>query len=106
MEKKKKTIPGSAIGLYICAGIMAILFIMSVVGIAIGGQDGTRPVFIMSALITAVMLITCVLVAQWLIQKAATKKKSFASYAFEGELAPKRKQQQNQQGNSKGYHKK
>ena len=91
MDKKKKTIPGSAIGLYICGGIMAVLFIMSIIGIAIGGQNEMRIFFITSAAITAVMVITCLLLAQWMTQREVSKHKRFASYAFEGELAPSKK---------------
>ena len=105
MGKKKKTIPGSAIGLFICGGIMVILFIMSIVGIAIGGQNEMRIFFITAAVITAVMVITCLLLAQWMIQREASKHKRFASYAFEGELAPKKKQPQNQVSNNKSTRK-
>ena len=80
MGKKKKTIPGSAIGLFICGGIMVILFIMSIAGIAIGGQNEMRIFFITAAVITAVMVITCLLLAQWMIQREASKHKRFASY--------------------------
>ncbi|MBR3272104.1 MAG: hypothetical protein IKI59_09290 [Clostridia bacterium] len=91
-EQTKTKLPLTAVGLYICAGIMAVLFVLSIVGIAIGGQDGTRPTFIMAALLTAVMLITSLLSAKWVIEKAAARKpKAFASYAFEGEFAPKKK---------------
>ena len=91
-DTKKKELPGAAIGLYICAGIMAVLFMMSIVGIAIGGQDGSRPSFIVIALITAVMVIACLLSAKWVTEKTAERrKKTFASYAFEGEFAPKKK---------------
>ncbi len=91
-ETRKRELPGAAIGLYICAGIMALLFMMSIVGIAIGGQDGSRPSFIVIALITAVMIIACLLSAKWVTEKTAErKKKTFASYAFEGEFAPQKK---------------
>ena len=89
--KKKVKIPGSAIGLYICSVIMAALLILSIVGAVIGGEDGTRPFFIMSALVTAIMVVACLLFAKWLTEKAATKKKAFASYAFEGEFAAQKK---------------
>ncbi|MBR3178597.1 MAG: hypothetical protein IKF49_03725 [Clostridia bacterium] len=105
MDKKKKTIPGSAIGLYICGGIMAVLFIMSIIGIAIGGQNEMRIFFITSAAITAVMVITCLLLAQWMTQREASKHKRFASYAFEGELAPQKKVPQNQLSTGKRTHK-
>ncbi len=90
-NQKKPGLPGSAIGLYICAGIMLLLFVFSIVGIAIGGQDGTRPFFIMTSLVTAVMVLACLLSAKWLTEKAASRKKTFASYAFEGEFAPPKK---------------
>lgn len=90
-KESKRELPGAAIGLYICTGIMALLFVFSVVGIAIGGQDGTRPFFIMTALVTAVMVLACALSAKWVTEKAASKKTTFASYAFEGEFAPKKK---------------
>ena len=89
-QKKKKTIPGSAIGLYICAVIMVLLFALSIFGIVIGGSDGTRPFFIISAAVTGIMVAACFLVAKWLTEKAASKKKPFASYAFEGEFAPQK----------------
>lgn len=89
--KSKKTIPGSAIGLYICSVIMGVLFLLSILGIVIGGADGTRPFFIVTAIVTAVMTGACIFVAKWLTEKAASKKKAFASYAFEGEFAPQKK---------------
>ena len=90
-EKKKKTIPGSAIGLYICSVIMGILFLLSILGIVIGGTDGTRPFFIITAVVTLIMTAACIFVAKWLTEKASSKKKAFASYAFEGEFAPQKK---------------
>lgn len=90
-KNKKKQIPGSAIGLYVCAVVMSLLLILSIVGAIIGGEDGTRPFFIMSGLVTLIMVIACLLSAKWLTEKAATRKKAFASYAFEGEFAAKKK---------------
>ncbi len=90
-RKQKQETPGSAIGLYICAGMMALLFLLSIVGIAIGGQDGTRPFFVAAALVTALALIGCILVARALQKKRASKQPKFASYAFEGEFAPQKK---------------
>ena len=37
-EQTKTKLPLTAVGLYICAGIMAVLFVLSIVGIAIGSQ--------------------------------------------------------------------
>lgn len=90
MTKKKEPIPGAALGLYVCAGIMGLLFALSVVGIFIGGQDGTRPFFLAAALFTLVMGLTCALFGRWIAARGQRKPK-FASYAFEGEFAPQRK---------------
>ena len=91
MENKQK-IPGAAIGLYLCGGVMIVLFMMSIVGIAIGGEDGTRPYFVLAAAVTAGMITLCLLSAKWVTEKARErKKKTFASYAFEGEFAPQKK---------------
>ena len=91
MNQKKEQIPGAALGLYVCTAVMTVLFMMSIVGIAIGGADGTRPYFILAALVTALAIIACLLVARFLRKKQKRKKPTFASYAFEGELAPQKK---------------
>lgn len=89
-NQNKKTVPGPAIGLYVCGGVMTILFLLSLVGIMLSEQDGTRPFFILSAVVTGVMVAACLISARWLTEKASSKKPVFASYAFEGEFAPKK----------------
>ena len=88
---KKQELPLSVVGTYICAGIMAVLLVLSIVGIFIGGEDGTRPFFIMTAIILLALVLALLLVAKWAKEKAASRsKKTFASYAFEGEFAPQK----------------
>ncbi len=94
-KKDTKNIPGAAIGLYICMTVLTALVGLSIVGIVIGGEDGTRPFFIMAAIILLVLILACALAAKWFREKAAEKKPSFASYAFEGEFAPQKKVREN-----------
>ena len=93
MEKRSKDpIPGATLGLYVCAGIMGALFLVSVVGIFLGGTDGTRPFFIASALLTLTLCLACALFGKW-VRAQKKRKPKFASYAFTGEFAPQKKPQ-------------
>ena len=76
---------------YITAGVMTVLFCMSIVGIIIGGADGMRAFFMMAALISLVMILSSLLIAKWSREKKREQKPTFASYAFEGEFAPQKK---------------
>lgn len=90
-QKKKQRLSFGAIASYITAGVMAILFIMSIVGIFISEDSSMRAFFIMAALITLVLILTSLLIASWSREKKKEAKPAFASYAFEGEFAPQKK---------------
>ena len=89
MANQKKThMPFMAIGLYGFAGILSVLFVMSIVGIFL--EASSRAFFIMAALVILTMILASLLCANWFREKAKTEEKpKFASYAFEGEFAPK-----------------
>ena len=87
-KTEKQSLPFAAIGLYVMAGVMGLLFIMSVIGIIIGPES--RAFFIAAAAICAAMILSSLLAAKWFREKQKEKKPTFASYAFEGEFAPKK----------------
>ena len=79
----------AAIGLYVMAGFMAVILVASLIGLLFIAEN--RMFFIGAGLIAAVMGVMSFLTARYFREKSKQKKPSFASYAFEGEFAPKPK---------------
>ena len=87
-NQEKQSLPFAAIGLYVMAGVMGLLFVMSVIGMIIGAES--RLFFLITAIIAAMMIALSLLSAHWFRVKRKERKPGFASYAFEGDFAPKK----------------